>query len=89
MHLAGASAFHLDPSQCHQNTVRPLSSPPAGHFFLLFGLFSVPDFDDTACIIRDLLRLSFFLSVFGVRCPAMVSQRLLSDFGQPSDVQLN
>ena len=34
--------------------------------------------------MRDLFRLrNCFLSVFGVRCPAMVLQRLLSDVGRP------
>ena len=43
MHVAGAAAFHLDPSQCHQPSVRSQSSPPVGHFFSC-----LPEFDDTA-----------------------------------------
>ena len=34
MHIAGAAAFHRDPSQCHQPAVRSQSSPAAGHFLL-------------------------------------------------------
>ena len=43
MHTAGAAAIHIDPSQCHQPSVRSQSSPPVGHFFSC-----LPEFDDTA-----------------------------------------
>ena len=46
MHIAGAAAFHLDPSQCHQPSVRSQSSPSTGHFFT--NVSGVLRIDDTA-----------------------------------------